>query len=155
MPFTHVIGDAKLKDNFFLQLNKRNPIFLMEALMKKAMISLSLVCLFFPWLWGAPPEPGKSVEKPKSAATAAVTDDATITKTIQEKFAASSSLKDVPVQVVTKNGVVTLTGQVKNPGAKGSATRMAKGVPGVKEVDNQMTVAGGTSSAKSGEPKTK
>jgi hyperosmotically inducible protein len=125
--------------------------------MKKAIFSLSLVLLLVLVARSVPPEKSKTAEKVKPAATTstAVVDDATITKNVKEKFAASSSLKEVPINVETKNGVVRLTGQVKNPGTKGGATRMAKAVPGVKEVNNQMTVAEGTASMKPKESKTK
>ncbi|HWC77371.1 MAG TPA: BON domain-containing protein, partial [Blastocatellia bacterium] len=62
------------------------------------------------------------------------------TDDVKAKFAKSKSLKDLAVVVDTKSGEVTLTGAVKTGTQKGSATRMAKAVPCVKKVVNQLTV---------------
>lgn len=42
--------------------------------------------------------------------------------------------------VDTKNGVVTLSGKVDTPEAKSGATDVARGIDGVKSVDNQLQV---------------
>jgi osmotically-inducible protein OsmY len=80
--------------------------------------------------------------KPKAAKAKAVmpTADPEILKCIQEKFANAASLKDKPPSVAVTNGVATITGEAKNGGAKGGATRIAKSC-GAKEIKNEMTVA--------------
>jgi hypothetical protein len=67
-------------------------------------------------------------------------EDAAITANVKDKLAMTPSLKDTPVQVETKGGVVMLAGSVKNGGIKGVATRMAKLVPCVKSVDNKLAI---------------
>lgn len=80
--------------------------------------------------------------KPKAtkAKAALPTTDPDILKCIQEKFANAVSLKDKPPSVTVTNGVATITGEAKNGGAKGGATRIAKSC-GAKEIKNEMTVA--------------
>ncbi len=82
--------------------------------------------------------------KPKAAKTKAAmpTTDADILKCIQDKFANAASLKDKPPSVTVANGVATITGEAKNGGAKGAATRYAKSC-GAKQVKNDMTMAAG------------
>lgn len=111
--------------------------------MKKVLLSLGLVVGLSAALCAAPPAdksaaPAK-VEKTAAAAVPAV-DDATLVKQVKEKLASTPSLKDVPINVTAKSGVVTLEGKVKNSGTKGTATRMAKSVPGVKQVNNQLEI---------------
>src|SRR5437868_3636111 len=77
-----------------------------------------------------------SSAKPKKALP---TVDADIQKCIVEKFANAPSMKDKKPGVTVSGGVATLTGEAKNGGSKGAATRMAKGC-GAKEVKNQMTI---------------
>ena len=45
------------------------------------------------------------------------------------------------VSVTTNNGVVTLTGTVASKEESHKVARIAKQVPGVKSVDNQLTIA--------------
>jgi hyperosmotically inducible protein len=75
---------------------------------------------------------------PKPAAAPA--NDATITTAVKDKLSKTPSLKDANINVVTKDGVVTLTGMLKTGGLKGVATNVTKSVKGVKRVDNQITV---------------
>jgi hyperosmotically inducible periplasmic protein len=84
---------------------------------------------------------GKSKSPEKSIAAAAMVDDTTLAKNVKEKLASVPSMKDAPISVEAKSGVVTLTGEVKNPGTKGAATRIARKVAGVKSVDNQLKIA--------------
>lgn len=52
------------------------------------------------------------------------------------------SMGAVPsIHIIVKNGHVTLTGVVDNPGDKNLASIRAKGVPGVFSVDDQLQVA--------------
>ena len=78
--------------------------------------------------------------KPAKAKAALPTSDADIQKCIQDRFANAPSMKDKPPSVSVSGGVATITGEAKNGGQKGSATRSAKSC-GAKEVKNEMTVA--------------
>lgn len=82
---------------------------------------------------------GTAKEKAAEKASAYI-DDATITADVKMKMAETPSLKGAEISVKTADGVVTLTGVVKNKQVKGVATKVAKGVKGVKSVDNQLTI---------------
>ena len=66
-------------------------------------------------------------------------DDSTIQKCIQDKLAASATLKANGITVAVTNGVATLTGHVKNIGSKGAATNLARSC-GPKSVANNIMV---------------
>ncbi len=65
--------------------------------------------------------------------------DKDIAKAVETRLAKDSLLKKVDVR--TDAGVVTLTGQVATIGASAKASEMARGVPGVKSVKNELTFA--------------
>lgn len=79
-------------------------------------------------------------QKPTKAKRAMPTTDAEIQKCIEDRFAKSESMKANPPKVTVSGGVATITGEAKNAGQKGGATRSAKSC-GAKEVKNEMTVA--------------
>jgi len=80
----------------------------------------------------------KKADKPAKAAAApkAPKTDADIQKCISDKFAASKTVTNGAAAV--SNNEATLTGEAKNAGAKGGATRTAKAC-GAKTVVNNMT----------------
>lgn len=88
------------------------------------------------------PAPAKTAEKVKAAkparAAAAPKSDADVQKCINDKFAASKSVKNGSAAV--NAGVAVLTGEASSGGAKGGATGSAKAC-GAKSVTNNMTVA--------------
>jgi hypothetical protein len=69
-------------------------------------------------------------------------DDATLTTRVQSALAADPSIGQQQVQVAVQNGVVTLTGNMTDDTATSVASQDAARVPGVKEVVNDLTVAG-------------
>jgi hypothetical protein len=69
-------------------------------------------------------------------------DDATLTKNVQSALASDSSISQQPVQVAVQSGVVTLTGNLSDETASSVAAQDAAKVHGVKEVVNDLTVAG-------------
>ena len=73
------------------------------------------------------------------AACNSKTSDADVKTSVDNAIAANSNLSGVYADV--NDGVVTLTGQVKDETAKASAETTAKGVKGVKSVTNNLTVA--------------
>jgi osmotically-inducible protein OsmY len=73
------------------------------------------------------------------AACNSKTSDADVKTSVDNAIAANSNLSGTYTDV--KDGVVTLTGQVKDESAKASAETTAKGVKGVKSVNNNLTVA--------------
>jgi hyperosmotically inducible protein len=64
--------------------------------------------------------------------------DEDIEKAVKARVARETQLKNVDVR--TDAGVVTLTGEVPNIVASAKASEMARGVPGVKSVKNELTV---------------
>jgi BON domain len=66
--------------------------------------------------------------------------DDTITKDIQGKLAADPDTKDSQVNVATKDGKVTLTGNAKSAAAQQKADQIAKEEPGATGLDDETTV---------------
>ncbi|HEV8270978.1 MAG TPA: BON domain-containing protein [Chitinophagaceae bacterium] len=67
------------------------------------------------------------------------TSDADVKTSVDNAIAANASLSGVSTSV--KDGVVTLSGEVKDDAAKASAETAARGINGVKSVTNNLTVA--------------
>jgi len=72
------------------------------------------------------------------AACNSKTSDADVKTSVDNAIAANSNLTGTYTEV--KDGVVTLTGQVKDESAKASAETTVKSVKGVKSVNNNLTV---------------
>jgi hyperosmotically inducible periplasmic protein len=66
--------------------------------------------------------------------------DAGITTNVKSKMAADDTVKAHEINVDTKNGVVTLTGDVDSAIAKERAVQIARTTDGVREVVDNMTV---------------
>ena len=73
---------------------------------------------------------------PPAARQAVDANDKDIAKAVETRLSTDSQLKMVDVR--TDAGVVTLTGQVATIVASAKASEMARGVPGVKSVKNQL-----------------
>ncbi|MBT1074712.1 BON domain-containing protein [Geobacter grbiciae] len=67
-------------------------------------------------------------------------DDASITALVKMTLLSHRSTSAINTSVTTKNGVVTLTGKAKNSAEQDLATKLAKDVKGVKDVENRMTI---------------
>jgi len=95
----------------------------------------------------------KKADKPAKAAAApkAPKTDADIQKCISDKFAASKTITGGAAAVA--NNEATLTGEAKNAGAKGGATKTAKACGAQKVVNNLTTPAPPPAAAKTGEKK--
>ena len=65
--------------------------------------------------------------------------DKDITKNVQTRFSHDARLKSVNVDV--NNGVVSLSGEVKNIDASAEASEVARAVAGVRSVKNDLTYA--------------
>ncbi|HMM47557.1 MAG TPA: BON domain-containing protein [Thiobacillaceae bacterium] len=92
---------------------------------------------------GAPttmePTIGERIDEASREAGQAI-DDSQITATIKSKYVADDTLKALDISVDTEHGTVTLTGEVQNDSAKTLAEQIARGVEGVVNVNNQLTV---------------
>jgi hyperosmotically inducible protein len=74
-----------------------------------------------------------------SARAAVDVDDKQIYKNVEQKFQQDPALKKIDPKV--EAGVVILTGEVKNIGTSAKASEVARSVPGVKYVKNDLTFA--------------
>src|SRR5713226_8244498 len=75
--------------------------------------------------------------------------DAQVTTDIQSKLGADSGLQNKQLTVQAANGTVTLSGTVDNDAEREAAARYAASAPGVKQVINNLQVAGMAASAQS------
>jgi hypothetical protein len=78
-----------------------------------------------------------------SVACSHASNDETIAKDIQSKVATDPDTKDSQVNVVAKDGHVTLTGKVASPAAQQKVEQLAHAEPGAATVDDQTTVQTG------------
>lgn len=67
-------------------------------------------------------------------------DDSTITAKVKWALATHKSTSAINTHVKTENGVVFISGTAHNDAEKSLVTQLAQGVPGVTEVDNQMSI---------------
>src|SRR5579864_1143170 len=68
--------------------------------------------------------------------------DNRIESSAKKSYVFKTYLKDDAVKTESRNGVVTLTGTVAEASHKSLAQDTVEGLPGVKSVDNQLTVKG-------------
>ena len=64
--------------------------------------------------------------------------DEDLTKSVKDRLKKDARLKGSDVEVRADKGVVTLTGEVKDLGARARASEVARGVPGVRSVKNEL-----------------
>jgi hyperosmotically inducible protein len=70
-------------------------------------------------------------------------DDAAVTAKVKAALMAESGVDGTKINVDTSNGRVTLKGEVPSKTMIDRAVQVAKGVEGVKDVDNRLSAAGG------------
>ncbi|WP_168194244.1 BON domain-containing protein [Thermodesulfobacterium sp. TA1] len=80
----------------------------------------------------------KAATDPRSIGTQI--DDAKITSQVKLKLIEDKDIKALSIDVDTVNGVVTLTGIVENEYQKAKAVEIAKSVPGVKAIINNLQI---------------
>lgn len=81
-----------------------------------------------------PAEPRRSMRE--------VIDDASITAQVKYALLTHRSTSALKTDVTTKNGIVVVNGKAKNEAERTLVTKLARNVRGVKEVRNEMKVAG-------------
>jgi hypothetical protein len=79
-------------------------------------------------------------------------DDAAITTDIKAKMYSDPNLKSATVDVSSKDGIVTLSGQVPDDSARLAAYKIATESKGVTKVNDQMTVQAAASNPVAAEP---
>lgn len=77
---------------------------------------------------------------PRSAGV--VVDDAAITAAIKSRLVADSELSALAINIDTRQGAVRLRGEVKTLALRRKAEEIARGVSGVKSVNNELVVTG-------------
>jgi hyperosmotically inducible protein len=77
---------------------------------------------------------------PVALAQKPVSDDEIYDK-VRLRLVSDTAVQGGALEVEVKDGAVTLKGKVRTDKAKEKATRLTKGVKGVKSVDNQLVVS--------------
>jgi hyperosmotically inducible protein len=80
------------------------------------------------------------ISAPISSAQAAYASDAAITAEVKAKFLVEKGLDSLDVKVETKQGVVTLRGQVVKKSQAKLAEKVARAIKGVRGVKNKISV---------------
>jgi osmotically-inducible protein OsmY len=79
------------------------------------------------------------IASPQKTAAPANTDDR-ISDQVRMKLATDPDVKGGALDVAVQEGVVTIKGRVDTEKGRSKATKLAKKVKGVKNVDNELTV---------------
>lgn len=110
--------------------------------MKKQLFILSSLCFLLTACENRPHDANKHATQPSSTANMKENDaDRAISdRVLQAIDHADSISEDDDIQVSTLNGMVTLKGKVENEKDRNEAARITRGVPGVKNVDNQLEI---------------
>jgi osmotically-inducible protein OsmY len=74
--------------------------------------------------------------------TGEVIDDAAITAKVKTALLADPEIKALKIDVDTKESVVRLKGEIKTLALRKKVESIARGVAGVKSVDNQLIISG-------------
>lgn len=110
----------------------------------KTLIALGLASMLGLAACGKTVPPGQvsdtaAAQAPKESATiGAALDDTGITAQVKTRLASDERTKASELKVETNNGIVTLSGSVKDGDAKDAAEELARNVPQVKGIDNQI-----------------
>lgn len=89
------------------------------------------------------PGAGTGGEMSSDRSAGQAVDDATVTAKVKAALMAESGVDGTKINVDTMNGRVTLKGEVPDKTMIDKAVQVAKGVEGVKDVDNQLSAGGG------------
>jgi len=81
-----------------------------------------------------------------SARKAVDADDKQIAKSVEDRFKQDPQLKSAKIDAKVNAGVVTLTGEVKSINTSARASEVARNIPGVRSVKNDLTYAERSSS---------
>ncbi len=110
---------------------------------KLLVLTISLVGALSLASCGKSEEKGPKPEGPKPEAKTSVgtdVDDSAITTKVKSALLADADVKSFDIKVETRKGEVQLSGFVDNQAQMDRAITVAKGVEGVKKVDNKMSL---------------
>lgn len=121
-----------------------------QIMMKKLTLALGSVVLLGTAHVACAAEQRTSHDKEKSGSVGQYVDDATITARVKSRFASDSTVSAARIKVDTVKGVVELSGRVASETEREQAVTIAKNVPDVRGVRNNLSVQ--RSPAKSDQP---
>ena len=104
-----------------------------------AVIAATLLTACVPVLIGGAAVGGYYLGKDDRSADTIARDGA-ITAAVKSRFIGDKYVDAFDINVDTREGVVTLNGEVTNTIAKDQAEKLARGVNGVRDVDNRIRV---------------
>lgn len=110
-----------------------------------SLFAVLLAATFLAACAGTGSQAGKSEAKTSAEAAKpaeALSGDALITSNVKSALAADPDLKNAKITVSTKDGKVTLKGEVKTLALRRKAEAIVKGVPNVQSLNNQTVVTG-------------
>jgi hyperosmotically inducible protein len=82
-----------------------------------------------------------------SDSVGAAIDDSAITARVKASYMNDDRLKGSHIKVTTTNGVVTLTGSAASAASKDAAEQLARGVDGVRSIDDEVMTPSSSGSA--------
>ena len=88
--------------------------------------------------------PKSDVKGSTTSETGEVVTDAWITTKVKADLLATDGVSGTSINVDTKDGVVTLTGNVNSSAEADKAVTVARGIKGVTKVDSQLSVSPST-----------
>jgi hypothetical protein len=83
---------------------------------------------------------GMASSSPMAAGDAPTADDLTVTTRVKTAFQGDSMLKAQDIQITTTKGDVRLTGQVQKAEQKDRANELARTLPGVHSIHDELTL---------------
>ncbi|MGH8807270.1 MAG: BON domain-containing protein [Noviherbaspirillum sp.] len=112
--------------------------------MKKAILFPILLSSLLVASCGSMPGDSTSGAKKESGPRSAgqVVDDSLITAKVKSALLADPDISGLRINVDTEKGVVTLKGEIKSMAPRKKAESLARGVEGVKAVNNQLIITG-------------
>ncbi|SAK69408.1 transport-associated protein [Caballeronia temeraria] len=105
---------------------------------KRFLIVAALAFSTFAFIAGCKTSPASSANTNANAAGEVATDDAALAARVKAALAADPGLKPLPVSVATYRGVVQLSGYVDSEMQIQKALAVARGVPGVQSISNEL-----------------
>lgn len=106
---------------------------------KRSALLLSFLSLLF--VAGCAGMTGTNPDGSKKT-TGQIVDDAAITSKVKTALLADPDIGGLKINVDTASGVVKLKGEIKTMALRKKAESIARGVEGVKSVDNQLVITG-------------
>jgi hyperosmotically inducible periplasmic protein len=102
------------------------------------LIVAALALAAFAFIAGCKSTPATSANANANAGSEVATDDAALAARVKAAIVADPELRVLPMSVATYRGVVQLSGYVESEGQIQKALAVARGVPGVQSVSNEL-----------------